>query len=173
MLHGSSVAGPYQDVVCPVARAGSELDIKHSSQVATLILCYKNAGLNVVGVSIDNYSANRKFYTELCGELNSFIATPVDNNKPLFLFLTLCIISRIFTITSSQKSNSYKKFALLKIAHRLTKKILHPSSIEKTNVKPADAVFHESTINALQYYRENGYPEFLQTANFMRAVCKM
>ena len=61
----------------------------------------------------------------------------------------------------------------LKIAHRLTEKFLHPTSIEKTNVKLADAAFHESTINALQHYGEKGYPGFLQTANFMRAVRKM
>ena len=61
----------------------------------------------------------------------------------------------------------------MKIAHRLTEKVFHPTSIEKTNVKLADTVFHESTINALQYFGENGYPEFLQTANFMRAGRKM
>ena len=36
-----------------------------------------------------------------------------------------------------------------KMAYKFNKKVLHPQTIEKTSVKLADAVFHESTKNAL------------------------
>ena len=180
----SSVAGPYQDVVClvPVVNLTSKTLHKYFDSVLQIAT---NAGLNVVGVSMDNYSANK-----------SFIASPVDKNKPLFLlfdtvhnckniynnFLAkkqfICPPIMDITIGNPKFCHIERVYLMelgkpLKIAHRLTEKVLHPTSIEKTNVKLADAVFHESTINALQYYGENGYPEFLQTANFMRAVRKM
>ena len=50
--------------------------------------------------------------------------------------------------------------------------MLHPQPIEKTNVKLAAALFHESTITALKYYskRPEGKPEWKQTANFLRII---
>ena len=50
------------------------------------------------------------------------------------------------------------------IAHKLTDVVLNPANIEK-NVKLADAYFHESTINALNFLNDNGYPHFKDTAN--------
>ena len=76
----------------------------------------------------------------------------------------LCHVARVYMMELEKT---------LKIAHRLTEKVLHPTSIEKTNVKVTNSVFHKSTINAVHYYGDNGYPEFLQTVNFMRAVHKM
>ena len=53
-----------------------------------------------------------------------------------------------------------------KMAFRLTEQVLHPQAIEKTNVKSADAAFHESTLNALKYYVAHGYDYFGGTALF-------
>ena len=58
----------------------------------------------------------------------------------------------------------------LKMAHKLKDKVMHPLSIEKTNVKLADAAFHESTINALEFYSKNDHPEFTDTAEFLNIV---
>ena len=58
----------------------------------------------------------------------------------------------------------------IRMAHKLTEQVLNPKSIEKTNVKLADAAFHESTYNALQYYSSNGYPQFEDTAIFVKYV---
>ena len=33
-----------------------------------------------------------------------------------------------------------------------------------------DALFHESTINALEYYAKNGFPYFSHTAKFLRII---
>ena len=57
-----------------------------------------------------------------------------------------------------------------KIAYKLSEKVLHPKSIEKSNVKLADPAFHESTINALLYYASRGYPHFKNTAIFIRII---
>ena len=50
--------------------------------------------------------------------------------------------------------------------------MLHPQPIEETNVKLAAALFHESTIAALEYYSERpeGKPEWKKTANFLRII---
>ena len=78
MLHGF-----FSGWALPGRRLSSKTLHKYFDSVLQITT---NAGLNVVGVSMDNYSANRKFYTELYGgELKSFIASPVDKNKPLFL----------------------------------------------------------------------------------------
>ncbi len=60
----------------------------------------------------------------------------------------------------------------IKMAYLLTDKVLNPSSIEKTNVKLADALFHESTIGALEYYSHNGYPQFSDTVPFLNLIRK-
>ena len=58
----------------------------------------------------------------------------------------------------------------VKIAHKLNDKVLNPRSLEKTNVRLADALFHESTINGLEYYGKNGFPYFTHTAKFLRVI---
>ena len=149
------------------------------------------AGLNVVALSMDNYSANRKFYTELCGgELKPKIDNPLDPNNHIFLlFVTVHNFKNIYNNFISKKeficppfmnekignpkiSHIQKVYNMefgkhLKIAHILSEKELHPSTIEKTNEKLADALFHNSSINALMFYADNGYPEFGGKANFL------
>ncbi len=57
-----------------------------------------------------------------------------------------------------------------RMAHKLNKKMLDPSSIEKTNVALANACFHESTINGLLYYSKRGFPSFENTAAFLKII---
>ena len=52
----------------------------------------------------------------------------------------------------------------IKMARKLKEVVLHPVAIEKTNVRLADSLFHESTIAALDYYASHGHPEFDQPA---------
>ena len=61
----------------------------------------------------------------------------------------------------------------VKMAHKLNDKVLNPSSLEKTSVKLADNIFHESTINALTYYANNGYPVFNGTVDFLKLICNL
>ena len=56
------------------------------------------------------------------------------------------------------------------MAHKLNKKMLNPTSIEKSNVGLANSCFHESTINALRYYSTRGYSSFADTATFLQII---
>ena len=80
------------------------------------------------------------------------------------------------------KSNIYPNFAHIrqlehlergkpiKIAHKLTEKVLKPLALEKTNVMLANDLFHECTINGLEYYAKNGFGSFAHTAQFLRII---
>ena len=57
----------------------------------------------------------------------------------------------------------------LKLAHKLTERVLAPKSIEKCNVMLAERFFHESTIAALEHY-SSGHPGWNQTAQFLRII---
>ena len=57
-----------------------------------------------------------------------------------------------------------------KMAYKLNEQVLHLQSIEKTNVKLADAAFHESTINVLTYYAAHGYGNFKDSAIFIKRI---
>ena len=61
----------------------------------------------------------------------------------------------------------------LKLAHKLTQKSLAPKNIEKTSVKLSNAIFHESTLHALQYFNENQGKQWTGTADFVEIVLKM
>ena len=63
-----------------------------------------------------------------------------------------------------------EKDRLEKMAYKLNEKVLHPQVMEKTNVKLADAVFHESTINALTYYADHGYEHFKDSAAYAKVI---
>ena len=58
----------------------------------------------------------------------------------------------------------------IKYAHKLNHKVLHPQPIEKTKVDLANRMFHESTIAALDYYSEHGYPLFKGTSIFFKII---
>ena len=58
----------------------------------------------------------------------------------------------------------------INMAHKLNDKILNPSNLEKTNVKLTVSVYHESTINALNSYSNQGYPDFKETADFLSII---
>ena len=75
----SSVAGDYRDVVCltPVVNLTSGLQV---------LQVVHSVGLTVVATSMDNFSANRKFYTELCGgKLQASIPNPLDEKNIAFV----------------------------------------------------------------------------------------
>ena len=192
----SSVACQYRDVVCIMPVVNLTAAILHQVFQQVLQVTH-TAGLTVIATSVDNYSANRKFYTQLCGgELKPSIPNPMDKTLPLFLLFDAVhnfkniynnfLRKRVFScppfldqeVGKPSFNHIEKVFKMehgkpLKMAHKLTEKVMNPLSIEKTNVKLADAVFHESTINALEYYAVNGYPLFKHTVNFLKIVRKM
>ena len=59
----------------------------------------------------------------------------------------------------------------LRIAHKLNDKVLRPKPIERSNVKLADSLFHESTIDALNYYStQDGKENWSKTATFLKHI---
>ena len=57
-----------------------------------------------------------------------------------------------------------------KMAYKFNEKVLHPQVMEKTNVKLADSIFHESTINALMYYSNHKNGHFKDSAIYARVI---
>ena len=143
---------------------------------------------------MDNFPVNRKFYTEHCGgKLQESIPNPLDVKQPLFdavhILMTIFnnfLVKRSFNcppfLLSKIGKSSFKHIQRMytielgkppKMAHKLKDKVMHPLSIEKTNVKLTDAAFHESTINDLEFYSKNGHPELTDTTEFLKFVRKM
>ena len=56
----------------------------------------------------------------------------------------------------------------IKLAYRLSDKVLNPATIERTDVSLANACFHESTIHALKYYSKHGLENFSETAEVLQ-----
>ncbi|QQP38223.1 Putative LOC101234561, partial [Caligus rogercresseyi] len=157
------------DVVAliPVAKISAEFIY---SQYNPLMKTLHQIGLIVVAISVDNHPANRSFFSKLlCG--GKFLC----GGKLLYLILT--ITQRKFTsslILLGSKSSLCPNFAHIKDVYykESTFQVINPTSIEKTNVKLADAVFHESTIGALKFYSREK-PEFVSTAEFLEFVRTM
>ena len=200
-----SVASKFAEVIAlspMVNLKSSDLEEITKLVIPTLHEC----GLQVVASSVDNYTANRKFYmTYLCsGTLNSSIplstffpahsVLPDPDPEVYLLFDSVHNFKNVYNnfinkglfecpdfdgvkIGNPSFAHIVKLYELelqkpVKMAYKLTEKVLHPSSIERTNVKLFDSMFHESTINALEYYGKNGHLEFLETLPFFQLVRK-
>ena len=85
-----SAGGKYQDVVAlvTVPKMSAEFLASHWSVVMKGLW---EIGFTVVSTSVDNHTANRKFFTQiLCGgKLKTSIPHPHDSSKKVFLILTL------------------------------------------------------------------------------------
>ena len=139
------------------------------------MLLVHEIGFNVVGICVDNASANKKFFKDfLCnGAWKASIPNRYTDEK-ILIFNPTRIIKNIYNnlvnrrvfempsmtpILDSPLTASFedieKVYNLecqkpLRISHCLTKTVLKPNSIEKVNVKLALAVFHESTVTGLK-----------------------
>jgi hypothetical protein len=169
-------------------------------EVATLL---QSVLLNVVAISVDNATANRKFFCDfMCnGTLRSNVDDPVTG-KPIYLiFDPVHDIKNVYNNFQSRKrfqcpsmisshenlpngciANFHHIVQLfnlemtmpLKKAHRLSPTVIEPKSIEKTSFKLAMAVFCESTLKALQFYAVNeGTDEWTGTADFISLILKL
>ena len=58
----------------------------------------------------------------------------------------------------------------VRLAYKLSHQILEPSPIERQNVQLTHSLFHQSTIEALNFYGKAGHPEYLQTASFLTII---
>ncbi|QQP34562.1 Putative LOC100205425, partial [Caligus rogercresseyi] len=118
----------------------------------------------IMAISVDNHPANRSFFSKLLcgGKLKTSIPHPHNNTKKIHLLFD----PEYFKIplnSLGSKSSLCPNFAHIKDVYykESTFQVINPTSIEKTNVKLADAVFHEEK------------PEFVGTAEFLEFVRTM
>ena len=188
-----SIGGSYSDVVAlfPVRN----LDAKRIHQEFLVVMKELAAiGFQVTAVSVDNASPNRRFYVEeLCsGNLKTKVSHPDMPEQDIYLlFDAVHNFKNVYNNFQTRKEFIYpalvetgeKKASFLhleqlynlelgkpvKMAYKLSDKVLHPTNIEKTNVLLADSLFHESTIAALRFYTEK-FPDWRYTADFLQVV---
>ena len=186
------VASKFRDVVAllPVTNLDAQrLQVEERKVLEAMT----EIGLEVVNYSADNATANRKFFTLLCGGvLKPFIQHPLFEKRKLFL--TFDAVHGFKNILNSFQNRvvldcpkfdgidvraDFKHVEMvfklesgkpIKMAHRLSEKALHPSVIERSNVQHAEAVFHASTVNAMTFYATTSHPEMQPTANFLRLI---
>ncbi len=188
-----SIGGSYSDVVAlfPVRN----LDAKKIHQEFLVVMKELTAiGFQVAAVSVDNAAPNRRFYVEeLCsGNLKTKAAHPDMPEQDIYLlFDAVHNFKNVYNNFQTRKEFIYpalvetgeKKASFLhikqlynlelgkpvKMAYKLSDKVLHPTNIEKTNVLLADSLFHESTIAALRFYAEE-FPDWRYTADFLQVI---
>ncbi len=188
-----SIGGSYSDVVAlfPVRN----LDAKRINQEYLVVMKELTAiGFKVTAISVDNASPNRKFYVEeLCsGNLKTKVTHPnLPEQDVYLLFDAVHNFKNVYNNFQTRKEFIYpalvesgdKKASFLhleqlynlelgkpiKMAYKLSDKVLHPTNIEKTNVLLADSLFHESTIAGLRFYAEE-FPDWKYTADFLQVV---
>ena len=159
-----SVAGAYKDIVSmyPMFNLTSKKLLKCYEEVLDLI---NSIPFNIVAISVDNASANRSFFIELCGgELKTHILNPATNQPIYLLFDPVHNFKNIYNNFQTRKilkcppipplapkgihANFHHVKELhqlesslpLRKAHKLSSKVIDPKSIEKVSVKLAAAV---------------------------------
>ncbi len=190
-----SIGGHYSDMVAlfPVRNLDSRKILEYFN---TVMQSLAEIGYQVWAVSVDNAAPNRKFYLEeLCsGNLKTSVPHPeIPDLKLFLLFDAVHNFKNVYNNFQTRKEFIYPGFLNsqeekqaqfrhlehlynlelgkpVKIAYKLSDKVLHPTNIEKTNVLLADSIFHESTIAGLRFYAKEGNPEWNDTANFLHAV---
>jgi len=194
-----SVVGKYKDLVSiyPMSKLTASKQLECFKEVMTLL---RKVLLNVVVISVDNASTNRKFLVDgLCdGELKTHVNDPVTGQPIFLIFDPVHDLKNVYNNFQSRKlfecpamtSNlptgctahfqhvidlyNLESAMSLKKAHRLSSAALQPKSIEKTSVKLATAVFSDSTRDALQFYASNeNKPEWTGTADFISLIVKL
>ncbi len=188
-----SVCGKYSDVVAlsPVTNLDAE---KVEKDLLKVLEALHDIGFEVLLLSADNASPNRKCFLKLCdGTWKMCVENPCLPGKPLFLvfdsvhdfkniynnfqtrrtfvFPSLEQDGKKLTAQFNHLEELYKLELLkpAKMAYKLNDRVLHPSSLEKTNVQLADSLFHDSTIAALDHYSRD-HLEWRQTATFLKIV---
>ncbi len=188
-----SVAGQYSDMVAMCPTKNLEAD-KLAKETMKVLGSLRDLGFKVLVLSLDNATPYRKFLLQLCGgTLKPSIPNPEDPDSPLFLtFDAVHNFKNIYNNFNNKKVFLYPSFEdknkilcakfshvedlyhlelgkPAKIAYKLNDKVLHPTTIEKTNVQLAGSFFHETTIDGLEFYAET-HPGWKETASFLKIV---
>jgi len=189
-----SVSSNYSDVVTLTEIVNINAQ-KMNDIFMRVLKSVTSLGFSVVGSLVDGYSTNIKFYKNALGQgtMPLYIPHPYDAEEKLFLlFDSVHIFKCLFTNFLNKKEfmcpsfddfskTIHPKFSHLrqianmelgkpiKFAPRLNDKSLAPMPIERSNVKLASNIFHESTVSALRHYATE-HPEYLETAQFLQTI---
>ena len=190
----NSIAGKYRYVIAMIPCSSLNAD-KQYGIYSKLLPGLCEIGFDPVATITDGNHVDHKFFKDfVCsGTLNLWVSNPCNQliDKMFLLFDPVHIFKCFFTNFLNKEVFICPSFTLeneflsgnfahirelyelelgkpIKMAYRLSDRVLNPASIERTNVSLADACFHESTINALKYYANHGFPNFLQTANVLQ-----
>jgi hypothetical protein len=183
-----SVASNYRDMVAmqPISKIDAGVIEKNFLAVLKTL---SELGFDVVCVSTDGHSSNRKFYEQLSGgKILPSIPHPCAPEKRIFLLFDTVhlfknyytnFLNRTFLIGPSFEGKPrsanfnhisqlyHKELGLpVKAAHKLTQKVLSPRPIERANVMLPERLFHESTIAGLRFYSDS-LPEWKDTADLL------
>ena len=190
-----SIAGKYRDIIvmAPVVNISAEKLYEVWKNVAKAI---SEIGFDIAVTMTDGHSSNMSFFnTKLLSNPHdlSFENEYKPGSKIFPMFDNTHLFKNFYnnwrnksyfkcpsfefpetnispTFAHIRRIHEIEKGLPEKMAYKLTEKVLEPKVMEKTSVKLADAVFHESTINALNYYAENGYEKFKDSASFAKTV---
>ena len=192
----SSRSVEYRDVIAmvPIVNINADKLYKIWTDVMTKVA---KIGFDTAVTMTDGHSSNRNLFNnkllknkkDLCRTLEFGAKNfPIYDNTHLFknFYNNWCNYETFqcptFSIDEDLTTIMMPSFAHLKelymiekgkhqkLAYKLTAQVLNPKSIEKANVKLANAAFHESTANALEHYSTRGYPHFKDTVKFIRFV---
>lgn len=191
----NSLSGKFCDVVAMFALDRLTVDILTQCFLSALAVAMK-AGFHVAVTICDNHIVNRQFLTDyLCkGTLSASAPNPHDPSTTIFILLdpthTMKNIFNNFqkkgklsipdtcgsnTTYEANFSHVRQLFEMeshfsLRMAHKLNSACFNPSAIQRTSAKLTYSVFHESTVNAMEYYAANGHEAWSGTARFMRFI---
>ena len=182
-----SLCSKFSDVVAAIPIRGIDVDLlkQHCLQVLQIVC---DSGFDVVVLIADNHPVNRAFFTHLSTSLHEPCANPVNPEKKLFLLIdSIHVIKNLFNNFQKRKifvfhsdcnfpTANFKHLESLfhlessmslRLAHKLSERVLCPANIQRMSAKLAMSLFHDSTIAALQYYAKNGHEDWQSTCDFM------
>ena len=176
----SSVAGNYEDIVTmsPVPSITTEAIREIFFKVVKTLT---EIGFIIVSCTTDGHRTNQSFHNSLGddGKHPEWILNPysTDSARIYTMYDTVHLFKNFYYNLLNKKtlacppmpgtetplhadSKHLEQVHLMelggevKMAHRLTDRVLHPTSVERVNVRLAMAATHESTVAALRFYSQ-------------------
>ena len=185
-----SCCGKFRDVVGMYPIVKLNVSVLNSAFDEVMSLVHKS-GLQVVCMSVDNHPVKRSCYKQLGeGEIKNPVTNPFFNDQSLSLiFDPTHNIKNIYNnfqrrgvfVFPNEDSEEIDRFSdvfdlhelekdkPVKIATKLNKSTFNPKNIQRTSVKLALSVFHETTEIGLKFYNN---PEWQGTIIFLQKIIK-
>lgn len=195
----SSVAGHYEDIITmsPVPSITTEAIRDIFFKVLKVLT---EIGFVVVSCTTDGHRTNQSFHNSLGddGKHPEWIENPYspESARIYTIYDTVHLFKNFYFNLLNKKTlvcppmpdteaplhADYKHLeqvhmmelgGQVKMAHRLTDRVLHPTSVERVNVRLAIAATHESTVAALRYFSQSDkYRAFRGTADFLELLSR-